>query len=160
MGIREARTTAHQAARGGKLSDVIDRRNTVVSGERHQPVALGIEERIVLNDPRSDPYCEIRLELPDITGIYDEEPPTGRLGRRFHVLSVEVSRRILRIEWAPSTVSKAAVAPLQCDVWCSPAVTTWKWLDGSFVPILFSNSGSGCQALQRSSLPGPLFSPR
>jgi len=28
------------------------------------------------------------------------------------------------------------------------------------VPILFSNSGSGCQALQRSSLPGPLFSPR
>jgi len=26
--------------------------------------------------------------------------------------------------------------------------------------ILFSNSGSGCQALQRSSLPGPLFSPR
>jgi len=27
-------------------------------------------------------------------------------------------------------------------------------------PILFSNSGSGCQALQPSSLPGPLFSPR
>ena len=26
--------------------------------------------------------------------------------------------------------------------------------------ILFSNSGSRCQALQRSSLPGPLFSPR
>src|SRR6478672_8998978 len=26
------------------------------------------------------------------------------------------------------------------------------------VPILFSNSGSGCHALQRSSLPGPLFS--
>ena len=30
----------------------------------------------------------------------------------------------------------------------------------SSVPILFSNSGSGCQAFQRSSLPGPLFSPR
>jgi len=29
-----------------------------------------------------------------------------------------------------------------------------------FMPILFSNSGSGCQALQPSSLPGPLFSPR
>jgi len=28
-----------------------------------------------------------------------------------------------------------------------------------FYPILFSNSGSGCQVLQRSSLPGPLFSP-
>jgi len=29
-----------------------------------------------------------------------------------------------------------------------------------FAPIVFSNSGSGCQALQPSSLPGPLFSPR
>jgi len=32
--------------------------------------------------------------------------------------------------------------------------------DVRLVPIVFSNSGSGCQALQRSSLPGPLFSPR
>ena len=32
--------------------------------------------------------------------------------------------------------------------------------DVSSWQILFSNSGSGCQALQRSSLPGPLFSPR
>jgi hypothetical protein len=30
----------------------------------------------------------------------------------------------------------------------------------AMLPIVFSNSGSGCQVLQRSSLPGPLFSPR
>ena len=51
-------------------------------------------------------------------------------------------------------------SPPQCGRFSDLGSIDERGHDVRDVPILFSNSGSGCQALQRSSLPGPLFSPR
>ncbi len=76
-------------------------------------------------------------------GVVDEKPALA-----FNC-SASPPSAIAPFERAPATVAIPLTADirLRCNI-CRNG------------PIVFSNSGSGCQALSRSSLPGPLFSPR
>jgi hypothetical protein len=106
-----------------------------------------------------------------------EMRPVRSLGQRGKELSGAVSGYVGRF----AADSRTTIAPLDCCDAHSTSEMGQKRRFGSRpvtsflprlvdifrarrhvskVPILFSNSGSGCQALQRSSLPGPLFSPR
>jgi hypothetical protein len=51
----KARSVAHQATSRRKLSDMVDRWNRVAGCERHELIALRVEERVVLNDQRPNP---------------------------------------------------------------------------------------------------------
>ena len=69
---------------------MVDRRNRIAGRERHELIALCVEERIVFNDERADPLpgkrCEARCDFPFGARTQDEQPSPERMRRCLHIL--------------------------------------------------------------------------
>ena len=102
VGLGKTIPVAHQAAFGGELPPLVDRRNRMARRQCYQLVAVAVEERIGRDDERANPLldeiCKDRIDFALGACVEDTELAAEPARGRHHLFRLALGRRIVRID--------------------------------------------------------------
>jgi hypothetical protein len=139
IGERQRQYIFIDSSRSGWISDVNFRELRSLTDEIERRLPWGFNQI----DEKGPYIAQSRVSYPEWGEGYGRSLAHAENQFGFSTLSEQIAER-----------SGILAAQLIAEINGTLSVRSWT------NPVMFSNSGSGCQGSPRSSLPGPLFSPR